>query len=46
MSAEKRSEYREVVAFCMDETGKQMGNKFPENINDKYGDTLCTKYFL
>ncbi len=31
--AEKRSEYYEVVAFCMDETGKQMGNKFPENIN-------------
>lgn len=32
--SENRNEYREVVALCMDEHGKQMGNSFPDGIND------------
>lgn len=31
--AEKRNEYREVVALCQNEFGKLLGQKFPSNIN-------------
>lgn len=42
----EKNRYREVVAQCMDETGKRVGNPFPDNINNmswKRAKRLCRK---
>lgn len=42
----EKSKYREIVAQCMDETGKRVGEPFPDNINNvswKRARRLCRK---
>ena len=34
ISSEERDKFREVLALCKNENGKQMGEKWPENINE------------